>query len=191
MPHDAALLTDPRIERSRRLVLDATIELLGEQGYGALTIEAVAARSGVAKSTIYRHWPGKVELVEAAFAALKPPIAVCEGGCVRDRIVDFVEQMAAQFADSSWSSCLPAFIEAAERDPVARRLQRKISAERRKVLVELIREGVGSGELPACIDPDLAADCIAGAVVLRRLERRDQIKPADARRLVGQVLPEK
>ncbi|MBN2623081.1 MAG: helix-turn-helix transcriptional regulator, partial [Acidimicrobiales bacterium] len=50
---------DPRIERSREQILAAAIDLLREVGYGGLTIEAVAARSGVAKSTIYRHWSSK------------------------------------------------------------------------------------------------------------------------------------
>lgn len=190
MTDHAALLTDPRIERSRRLVLDAAIELLGELGYGALTIEAVAARSGVAKSTIYRHWPGKVELVEDALAELKTPIVVREEGSARERIIDLVEQIAEFIAVSTWSSCLPAMIEAAVRDPVARKLQRKVSAERRKVLVDLIRDGVETGEFGHDVDPELAADCLAGAIVVRRLFQRDLIKPEHAPRLVAQVLPE-
>ena len=47
------------VERSRRVILGAVLDELGEVGYGALTIEAVAAQAGVGKSTIYRHWPGK------------------------------------------------------------------------------------------------------------------------------------
>ena len=57
---------DPRIERSRRVILEAALDELGAVGYGALTIEGVAARAGVGKSTIYRHWPGKLPLVEDA-----------------------------------------------------------------------------------------------------------------------------
>ena len=69
-----AVAIDPRVERTRRVVLDATIELIVEGGFTAVTIEAVAARSGVAKSTIYRHWPGRVELMHAAFHELKPSV---------------------------------------------------------------------------------------------------------------------
>ncbi len=76
---------DPRIERTRRLVLEATLALLAESGYGAVTIEAVAARSGVAKSTIYRHWPGRVELIRDAFLELKPPHAPPAEGDVREQ----------------------------------------------------------------------------------------------------------
>src|SRR5918993_1397125 len=77
---------DPRIERSRHHVLIATVDLLREVGYSRLTIEAVAARSGVAKSTIYRHWPGKVELVTDAFTTLQRRDAEPPPGPVRDRV---------------------------------------------------------------------------------------------------------
>src|SRR5256885_1383400 len=71
---------DPRIERSRRVILEAALEELGQAGYGALTIESVAARAGVGKSTIYRHWPGKLALVEDAFRTLKAQTLVLVPG---------------------------------------------------------------------------------------------------------------
>ena len=180
---------DPRIERSRRLVLTAAIDLLAEVGYGAITIEAIAARSGVAKSTIYRHWPGKLELIDDAFAELKPPIELRVGGSVRERVIDLLEQVATHVSSSAWSACLPAMIEAAERDPAVRKLQRKITTQRRKLLVSLIREGVASGELAAHLDPEMAADCLSGAIFTRRLMMRDDlVKPAEVAQLVSQVL---
>jgi len=180
---------DPRIERSRRLVLTAAIDLLAEVGYGAITIEAIAARSGVAKSTIYRHWPGKLELIDDAFAELKPPIEPRVAGTVRERVTDLLEQMATHVSSSTWSACLPAMIEAAERDPGVRKLQRKITAQRRKLMVSLIREGVDSGELPAHLDPDMATDCLTGAIFVRRLMMRDDlVKPSEVPQLVSQVL---
>lgn len=183
--------TDPRIARTRRVVLDATLALLAENGYGAVTIEAVAARSGVAKSTIYRHWPGKLELLDDAFAELKPPFEPRVEGSTRDRVIDLLVQLAAHVSGSQWSACLPAMIEAAERDPAVRKLQRKISSERRKLLVTLLREGVESGEFPAHLDPDMAADCLSGAIFQRRLMFRDDLfKPDDIPRLVSQVLSE-
>jgi len=190
MPKATALAADPRIERTRRVVLTAAIDLLAEVGYRGTTIEAVAARSGVAKSTIYRHWAGKDEMLEDAFAELKPPFDVRVGGSARLRITDLLEQLATHTAGSDWSSCLPAMIEAAEHVPSARKLQRKISTERRKVLLTLLREGVASGELPPHIDPDLAADCLAGAIMVRRLMSLDVLKTSDVPNLVAQVLPE-
>src|SRR6266536_1637430 len=84
---------DPRIERSRRVILEAVLAELGSVGYGALTIESVAARAGVGKSTIYRHWSGKLALVEDAFRTLKAKAIVPEHGTLRERITAFLEQI--------------------------------------------------------------------------------------------------
>src|ERR1700735_5442980 len=59
--------TDPRIERSRAVIIEAAVAELAEVGYGGVTIEAVAARAGVGKSTIYRHWRNRLELIADAF----------------------------------------------------------------------------------------------------------------------------
>src|SRR4029453_6484424 len=112
----AAAEVDPRVERSRRVILGAVLDELGEVGYGALTIEAVAARAGVGKSTIYRHWPGKLELVEDAFRTLKASVTVPAEGTLRDRVIQLLEQVAFLIDQSTYSACMPALIDAAERD---------------------------------------------------------------------------
>ena len=185
----AAAGLDPRVERSRRVILQAVLDALGEVGYGALTIEAVAARAGVGKSTIYRHWPGKLELVEDAFRTLKAPIVVPDQGSLRDRVVAVIEQVACLVAESTYSSCMPALIDAAERDPNVRDFHCRFSAERRAVLVGILRDAVRTGELPATADPELLADALVGPILLRRLMLGQPVGPQIARDLVDQLLP--
>ena len=179
---------DPRIERTRRVVLDAALDLLIERGYGDVTIEAVAARSGVAKSTIYRHWPSRTELVHDAFHELKPAMPVPADGSVRERLVVVLEHLARNVATSQWSACLPALINAAERDPAARELNSRLARTGRQSISGLLAEGVASGELPADLDTDLMAEALAGPIVLRRLMSAPPLEPADVRHLVDQVL---
>jgi AcrR family transcriptional regulator len=180
---------DPRLERSRRAVLDAALELLVETSYGELTIEAIASRSGVAKSTIYRHWPGGLaDLVHDAFDELEPPGVVPTEGPVRERLIAVLEQLASTVPKSRWSLCLPALIEAAERDPVTRELQRQKSERGRRRLIDLLDEGVHNGELPAGLDTELVAEALAGPIVLRRLFSLDPLDPGRVRGLVDQVL---
>jgi TetR/AcrR family transcriptional regulator, regulator of autoinduction and epiphytic fitness len=180
---------DPRVERSRRVILEAVLEELGEVGYGALTIEAVAARAGVGKSTIYRHWPGKLELVEDAFRTLKASVDVPAEGSLHDRVVAVIEQVACLVEQSTYSTCMPALIDAAERDPKVREFHNRFSAERRAVLVGLLRDAIGTGELPATADPELLADALVGPILLRRLMLGEPVDPALASALVDQVLP--
>ncbi len=179
---------DPRVERTRQVVLDTTIQLIVDCGYGAVTIEAVAARSGVAKSTIYRHWPSRLELINDAFHELKPPISVPTDGTLRDRIVYLLDNLARSVVASTWSACLPDLIDAAEHDPDVRELHRRVANTGRQTLVDLLVEGVQRGELPADLDPVLMTEALAGPILLRRLFSSEPLDPAQVGHLVDQVL---
>ena len=176
------------MERSRGVILAAALELLGEVGCGGLTIEAVAARAGVGKSTIYRHWRGKLALVEDAIRTLGAGIAVPDTGSVRERVTEFLQDVAANMADSTWSTCLPAVIEAAERDPEVLAIQRRFARERRGVLVDLLALGVGTGDVPAGADLALLAECLIGPILVRRLLLHEPLDPGAVSALVDQVL---
>ncbi|HEX2192360.1 MAG TPA: TetR/AcrR family transcriptional regulator [Acidimicrobiales bacterium] len=178
---------DPRVERSRTVILSAALDLLGEAGYGGLTIEAVAARAGVGKSTVYRHWSGKPELVEDAIRTLKAGVTVPTTGSVRERLTDVLRQIAENMASSTWSSCLPAIIDAAQRDPEVLDIQRRLSRERRQLLVDLLIEGRASGEVPD-VDLVLLAECLVGPIVVRRLLLHEAFDPDAVPTLVDQVL---
>lgn len=180
---------DPRVERSRRVILEAVLDELGAVGYGALTIEGVAARAGVGKSTIYRHWDGKLDLVEDAFRTLKAPVQAPESGTLRERVTGLLEQVACLVEQSTYSACMPALIEAAEHDPQVRDLHRRFSAERRAILIDLLRAAVKDGELPPDTDPELLGDALVGPIVLRRLMLYEPLDPGIVPKLVDQLLP--
>jgi TetR/AcrR family transcriptional regulator, regulator of autoinduction and epiphytic fitness len=187
---NAAITTavDPRVERTRRVVLDTTIDLIAEGGFSAVTIEAVAARSGVAKSTIYRHWPGRVELMHDAFHELKPSVRVPTEGSIRERIVQVLEELAHSVANSTWSNCLPALISAAEHDVEARELHRRMAQDGRAVVVDLLEEGRRSGELTFKIEPEIMAEALAGPILIHRLMFPEPFDPALVGPLVDDLL---
>jgi AcrR family transcriptional regulator len=187
-----AAVVDPRIERSRELVLAATLDLLADVGYGNLTIEGVAARSGVAKSTIYRHWPdGKLALVTEAFTAMKqgnyvdpPP------GPVHVRVTAFLVELAKGIKDPNWrTACLPALIDASARDPDVARLSCQLSETATGRLVTLLDQARTAGELPADTDAELLADALTGPIILRALFHRPLVDPDEIPALVDNLLP--
>ncbi len=180
---------DPRVERSRRVILAAALDLLAEVGCGGLTMEAVAARAGVGKSTVYRHWAGKLELIEDAIRTLKNVGSPPAGGSVRERVTALLVQVATGMADSTWSSCLPAIIDAAERDPDVLAIHRRLARERRQVMVDLLAEGVGTGEVAEHVDLEILSECLLGPIVIRRLLLHEPFDPAAVPALVAQVLP--
>src|ERR1700730_12384433 len=161
---------DPRVERSRQVILQAALDELGEAGYGAFTIESVAARAGVGKSTIYRHWPDKLALIADAFETFHiEMVPSVETGSVRERVTRLVRHVAEIVVDSTCSVCIPALIEGAERDPRVRAFHHRYSAARRQSLIDIIAEGIAIGELPAYLDPELATLALLGPIFYRRL----------------------
>ena len=170
------------------MILAAALDLLAEVGCGGLTMEAVAARAGVGRSTVYRHWPDKLELVEDAIRLLKPEAPAACTGCVRARVTSLLQGVAAGMANSAWSSCLPAIIDAAERDPEVLAIHRRLAYERRQILVDLLAEGVAAGEISSAVDLSLLAECLIGPLVVRRLLLHEPFDPSAIPALVEQVL---
>jgi AcrR family transcriptional regulator len=180
---------DPRVERSRRVILEAALEELGQVGYGALTIERVAARAGVGKSTIYRHWSGKLALVEDAFRTLKAEVNVPENGTLRERLTEYLTAVATMAVESTYSACMPALIEAAARDEQVREFHCKFTQERMGVLADALRKAVADGELPKVTNPELLADALMGPIVMRRLMTSEPFPPEQVPALVDQLIP--
>lgn len=179
---------DPRIERTRHAVRRATLDVLGDHGYAAFTVEAVARVARVAKSTIYRHWPTKLDLIADALETLnEQPRPGPARGTAREQVDQLLEHLASAFADSALSACMPALIEAAEHHPEVADFLHGYSARRRQTLVDVIQRGIDSGELPSHLDADLAALALAGPVVYCRTLTPDPLPVESARRLASQV----
>jgi AcrR family transcriptional regulator len=180
---------DPRIERSRQVILAAALAELGEIGYGGFAIESVAARAGVGKSTIYRHWPDKLSLIADAFQTLHqeggPDLAT---GSARDKLARILAHVAEVLVSSPFGTCLPAMIDAAERDTALRDFHYRFQSEARKPTVALIAFGIASGEFPADRDPELVAQALLGAIFFRRLMMESRFAPEEAHALLDTVL---
>ena len=180
---------DPRIRRTRDAVLPATLSVLADRGFAQFTMEGVAEAAGVAKSTVYRYWPTKLSLLRDALEALnRQPDVQVEGGSARMRVERLLEHLASALSDSVLSACIPALIEAAEHHPEVAEFLHQYSEGRRSTLTAVIRKGVDEGELPAHLDPELAALALSGAVFYRRIMTATPLSIGDIPHLVRQVL---
>jgi len=180
---------DPRVERSRMVILEAAVEELAEVGYGGVTIESVAARAGVGKSTIYRHWREKLALIADAFETFhEQMVPDLSDRSAREAVELLVGHVAEVVVDSTFSRCIPALIEGAERDPRVREFHHRYSVERRRALVNLIARGVEDGEFRGELDPELATVALLGALFYRRLMTGEPFDPQSAGELVELVL---
>ena len=124
------------------VILEAAVDELAEVGYGGVTIESVAARAGVGKSTIYRHWPDKLALIADAFETFHVQMVPdVEDRSARESVETLLGHVAEVVLDSTWSRCIPALIEGAERDRRVREFHHGYSAERRHELTDVIARG--------------------------------------------------
>jgi TetR/AcrR family transcriptional regulator, regulator of autoinduction and epiphytic fitness len=177
------------VERSRIVILRAAVEELAHVGYGRVTIESVAARAGVGKSTIYRHWPDKLALLADAFETFHEQMVPDLGDlAARDAVRLLLRHVAEVVVDSTFSRCIPALIDGAERDPRVREFHHRYAAERRRAITDLIARGVEDGEISGDVDPELATTMLLGAIFYRRLMTSQPFEPEHTAELVDLVL---
>lgn len=181
-------VVDPRIERSRRVILEATLDELAETGYGALTIEGVARRAGVGKATVYRHWEGKLELIADAITTLKQMVGPPDTDDPRERIVGMLRNLAVHLASSRFAACMPALIDAAARCPEVREYHHRSSAAKRAFFVGMLDEVRAAGHLAADVDTDLLAEALVSPMFFRRLMSPAPFPPDAVDDLVALVL---
>ena len=155
-----AIPVAPSAARSRgasraTAILDATLQLLGEGGYDELTIDAVAARAGSSKTTIYRRWPDKSALVCAALvnASKRHPDLPAGAESLREDLLSLIGLMAKLGAGED-AGAFASLLAAAQKDPAVAEAVRVSALEpRRRDCRDVIQRAIGRGELR---DPTLA-----------------------------------
>ncbi|MBT2428784.1 TetR family transcriptional regulator [Streptomyces sp. CB00316] len=186
--------TDPRTARTGRprstaadaAILEATRASLVDLGWSKLTMGDVAARAGVAKTTLYRRWAGKNELVVDAVAVLFDELELPDRGSLAADVQGVVLQFAALLERPETRTALMAVVAESTRDDSLRRRIRSAIVDRQKRLVLLGRERAQArGELryeddasAAARNADLIFDVIAGAVVHRTLVSAEPVDDA-------------
>ncbi|GLP77887.1 TetR family transcriptional regulator [Mycobacterium antarcticum] len=171
--------------RTRAMVVQTAADLLLERGVAAVTIEAVVQRSGVARSTIYRHWPTRGDVVAAAFTHLMPPShEPPERGDVRQRLRAVVLPKAEEMSSHQYVALLPSLLNEAARDPELRKVHAQFVNLQQAPLSRVLTEAIDAGELPENLDVDEACAELLGPVLFLRVIIGRQIDPGFAPRLI-------
>jgi AcrR family transcriptional regulator len=174
--------------RSEDVILRAVLDLVAEHGVSGLTVDAVAARAGVGKQTIYRHWGSRARLIHAAISCMAADVAVPDTGSLRDDLVALLGQLVDFLGTSDAGRVYPSLIDAAERDGELDDLRQVNTAQRRATFEHVLRRGVERGELPSGVDVELLIDALAGPIFYRRLRSRASVARVEVEPLVDLVL---
>jgi AcrR family transcriptional regulator len=159
-----------QIDRTRALALKTAADLLREVGYRQLSIELVVQRSGIARSTLYRHWKNKAELAIAAFdAALGPSPPAPDLGDIRADLIFVYRRFPEILARSIWGAVLPSIIEASKSDPLFDGLLGEVVNQRKQDVREIFRRAIARGEIRPDANVEWAVDTLDGVYYHRLL----------------------
>lgn len=178
---------DPRVARSRARILDATLAELGEHGYAGLSIEGIAARAGVGKATVYRHFPDRADLVAQAIETGPDPLPVPDSGDLREDLLTILAELVER-GHGPAASLFPILIDAAERDAELGAHRHAFVRARRRPLLQVLQAGIARGDLPPTVDLDLLADLLAAPLFYRRFVSRAPVDATFAAQVVDAVL---
>jgi AcrR family transcriptional regulator len=177
-----------RVARSKQAVLAATYKLLSEEGLAGVSVEAVSQRSGVAKTTIYRHWPSRSVLLLDACSRMGSKPQPPDTGSLKSDLETLTSQIAGRLPTAPWTKVLPSIIDSAERDPKLADLQKSIHAEMRGAFRSVIERAQQKGEISSAHDPSEIIAAILGPLFYRRWFSREPIDEKFVRGVVERAV---
>ena len=179
----------PRSEQAEQAIIEATLDLFAELGFEGVCVEAVAARAGVGKATIYRRWPNKEELLLAAFGSLKSPFPEPAGDSVRDDLLAMVKVMCADKGDPRKARRYALLLGEGDKYPrLMARYKETVVEPRRDAMRAVIRRGIQTGELRPDTDVEIAMLTLTGVVMARENSPGGALDDDFATRLVDGLL---
>ena len=178
----------PRSERADRAILDAALRMVGEHGVAGTTIEGVAAEAGVGKTTIYRRWPSKNDLILAAISDIVPPGDPPDTGTMAGDMAALAETQLRRLAGSGLSGIVPRVLAESMGDPdLHRDYVERVVEPFRAMLRLFIERGIDRGELRPDLDVEPLVDLLHAIPIYRILMSRGD--PASLENVPGAYLP--
>jgi AcrR family transcriptional regulator len=180
---------DKRVRRSRDRVLATAFELLGESGVGGFTVDEVVRRSGVAKTTVYRHWPTREALVLDAASRISAEQEVPDTGSLEGDLRALLADTGHRLSTARWSSVVPSIVDVAERDPEFAEVHGRIQRGHAVAVRAVLQRAVDKGELPPSADHSAMVSALMGPLYYRRWFSREPIDDAFIATIVANVVP--
>jgi AcrR family transcriptional regulator len=166
---------DPGVDEG---ILHAALDLITEGGFEKLSMEAVAARAGVAKASIYRRFPSKVDLIVAMCQAFGPAIQPApDTGSFRGDLEFLVGSLNDSMCPTTDTGRLmPSMVSAAkENNPEVKEAMQQFTAARRRRILDVVKAGIDRGDVRADADPDAIGDLLVGAMMYRIVIRNGKV----------------
>jgi AcrR family transcriptional regulator len=180
----------PRSETARLAILAAAGDLMLSGGLAAATMDAIAARAGVSKATVYKWWPSRGAVALDGFLdRVAGTLAIPAGLSAADALAWQVDALIKIFRDSTAGPLMRALVAAAQSDPdISRALREQWLAPRRAVALDILRGGVQRGEIRPGLDHEGILDALFAPVYYRLVFGHGQLADDLAATLVDMVM---
>ena len=190
-PRTAGSGHEKRRARTERVVLDATRELLAKNGFGNLTVEGVAARSGVAKTTIYRRYRSKNDLALAVLLDMVDEVSTQPYRAdTATELTALVDRTVELMCTSLMGLVMKGLVSEVAADPeLARVYREQVVSHRLADVSALVERGISRGELRADLDPEMVTDLVLGPIYYRFFLSGSPMDDGFGKRLVATLLP--
>ncbi len=176
---------DPRVARTRARAFEATLELAAESGLHACTFDAVSERSGIARSTLYRHWSNPSELVTEALLSQDVEEHVAhDTGSLRDDMLIHMLRLGREIESSTWGAMVPQLVAAGSTNPDMSDILRKGSVYYLRIVAEIVERAQERGEVTTDIDSTHVALLFSAPIFYRYFMARH---PVDGRWITSHV----
>lgn len=170
-------MTDARYERSRAAVHEAVCRVLVADGISGLTVDRLAAESGVSRSTIYRNWPDLAALALEVFADLMHREPVDLDRDPVQALHDYLADYARRLNDPTYTAVLVALMDASSRDSAFAEVHRRAFSQTRSRAGTIVERGKADGVIAGDLDVQQCVEDIVAPFLYRRLVTGARITP--------------
>ncbi len=179
----------PRDEAIDVAIIDAAIEELVARGFAGLSMEAIAARAGIAKTTLYRRWPNTVELGIAALRSFEQVTDRPPEGSVRDQLVCLVDVMRRKWNDPRYGAIMRRLTGDAVSHPQAYKQGRnRLVTPHLTLLDEVLRRGMDEGLIRPDVNLLWARRLLTAPIMAATLTMQDRVTRAEIEATIDTVL---
>ena len=181
---------DRRVAETKELVLQATYDLISELGFAGATVERIAERSGVARSSVYRHWPSPLPALHLqALAPLtdRPDDVEPTGDFERDALA-YLDHVVDRLNDPRYAAVSLALLAVADTDGTYAEEHRQLQTSRTRILHDIIGRAVESGTLCRCTAVDFEVRMLLAPLTHMRFVEHHQVDRRLTPRLVARVV---
>jgi AcrR family transcriptional regulator len=185
-PTGNAVRGRPRSPQRDQAILDATLAILAEDGYGPLTMAGVAQRAKVSTATLYRRWASKEDLVIGALESMAELAtrAAPDTGSLRGDLTQLLTRIADVLTGSGGRVMEGLLSETLRNKELAETLRRRLTQPRQAEMATILHRAAERGEIPPVADTGIALSLITGPLHYRHLITGESIN----RRVVGELV---